>query len=412
MYQKVGQGAFKKGLGNILALSDLLENPHRQFNSIHIAGTNGKGSVAHLLAAIYQANGYRVGLYTSPHYRDFRERIKINGQYIPRSFILEFVEKYRPDFEKIQPSFFEITVALAFYYFARAGVDLAIIETGLGGRQDSTNIIRPLLSIITNISFDHQAVLGNTLKLIAGEKAGIIKEGVAVVIGETQAESKSVFLQTAKEKKSPIFFADQRYRAQIKQEDWEGAIYQIEKNKQVYWSNLFLDVGGPYQYKNLQTVLQATEILKDVFPLHLEASRKGLSAVRQTTRFMGRWQILSRQPLILCDSAHNEAGMRLLTEKLKQTPCDQLHIVLGMLADKNIDKMLAGFPMEARYYFARPHISRGLDAGRLRAKAAALGLQGKKYSSIRNALRAAKRRASVKDLIFVGGSTFVAAEVI
>lgn len=412
MYQRVGAVAFKKDLTNIRALMDMLGHPHRHFRSIHIAGTNGKGSTAHMLSAILQAHGYRVGLYTSPHYRDFRERIKLNGQYIPRAEVVRFVQQYRGQFEPIQPSYFEITVAMAFDYFAREKVDVAVVETGLGGRLDSTNVVTPQVSVITNISFDHMAMLGDTLPLIAGEKAGIIKEGVPVVIGETHPETAPVFQQTAAERRAPIVFADQRYVVEEVDWDWHGTTFAVKKDGAPFLSALRTDLSGPYQHRNLQTVLQTVEVLKEAFALSTKKVLAALVRVRPATRFIGRWQVLGEQPLVLCDSAHNEGGIQYVMEALSRLSYRSLHIVMGMVNDKEPDKILALFPREARYYFSRPGIPRGLDAGQLCEKAAVYGLEGRVYRSVRQALQAARRRAAAEDLIFVGGSTFVVAEVV
>ena len=413
MFQKVGASAFKKDLSNILALSEVLGTPHQQFRSIHIAGTNGKGSTAHMISAVLQAHGFKVGLYTSPHYRDFRERIKINGKYISQQKVVDFVKKNRSHFEEIKPSFFEISVALAFDFFAQEKVDFAVIETGLGGRLDSTNIITPLLSIITNISFDHTQFLGNTLPLIAGEKAGIIKTGVPVVIGETQPETEAVFRKAAKEHKSPIFFADAHYKAILLDSNLKGAHYKILRNDKIYLPDLFTDLTGPYQQKNLQTVLQALEMINtEIVPINEDNLRDALSRVQSLTNMLGRWQLLEQNPLILCDSAHNESGVKLAMEQLESMEWDTLHIVMGMVNDKDTEKILKLFPKNARYYFARPNIPRGLDASTLEQKASDLGMKGRTYHSVRNALRAAKRKATHRDLIFVGGSTFVVAEVV
>jgi dihydrofolate synthase / folylpolyglutamate synthase len=400
MYQRVGAAAYKKDLANTLALCEHLGNPHRLFPSIHVGGTNGKGSVSHMLAALCQAQGLKTGLYTSPHYKDFRERIKIDGQYIPRRRVSDFVEKHRAFIETLQPSFFELTVALAFDYFAAEQVDIAIIEVGLGGRLDSTNVITPLLSVITNISYDHMNLLGDTLPLIAAEKAGIIKPGVPVVIGETHPESAPVFLKKAAEVQAPIVFADAHFRAEQRERShWKSTIYDVFKNDQPYLSGLEVQAAGPFQAKNLATVLQAWESL---------------------TRFMGRWQVIGHNPTVLCDSAHNEAGIRLAFEKISQhltphpsllTP-HSLHIVTGFVNDKDVGNILRLFPTEARYYFAKADIPRGLDAAALRDQAAACGLRGRAYVSVKNALRAARRKARPEDLVVVIGSIFVVAEVL
>jgi folylpolyglutamate synthase/dihydropteroate synthase len=572
MFQRVGAVAYKKDLGNTLALCAHVDNPHRRFPSIHVGGTNGKGSVSHMLAAACQASGLKVGLYTSPHYKDFRERIKINGRYIPRASVVAFVDNNKSAIEAIQPSFFELTVAMAFDYFAREKVDIAVIEVGLGGRLDSTNVISPLLSVITNISYDHMDLLGDTLDKIAFEKAGIIKAGIPVVIGETHPESAPVFLKKAKEVGAEIVFADQRYGVReasppgplsrgegeqhpveinakqnshpqtvnqqlsgsesplsagegeqhpveinAKQNSHpqninqqlsgsesplsagEGEQHPVEinakpnshpqtVNQQLSGSksplsagegeqhpveinakpnshpqtvnqqlsggesplsagegvggeaftydvtrdqkaagSLQLQAGGPYQTHNLATVLQAWEALGEqqgflaIFqnkkiPAGREARQQwlqaGLAHLRELTRFMGRWQIIGREPTVLCDSAHNEAGLRAAFGQIGQMDFKRLHIVCGFVADKDLNKALALFPMQATYYFAKANIPRGLDAAALRTAAAERNLHGKSYRSVKNALAAAKRAAAKDDLIVVIGSIFVVAEVL
>lgn len=422
MFQRIGPAAFKKDLTNTLALCAHLGNPQHQLRSIHVGGTNGKGSVSHLLAAVLQATGLKTGLYVSPHYKDFRERIKIDGKYIPRAQVVDFVGKNRAAIEQIQPSFFELCVAMAFDFFARQRVDVAIIEVGLGGRLDSTNVITPELSVITNISYDHQNMLGNTLPEIAGEKAGIIKPGVPVVIGETHPESAPVFLQKAAEMNAPIIFADQHFRV-VEQTApaLDTGVFNIEKDGQPLFEQMEAGVSGPFQSKNIATLMQALSCLQDLgFPSTPQEIRFGLKHLRTTTRFMGRWQIIGTHPTILCDSAHNEAGLKMVFDHQQpisplQTMRDnggQLHVVTGFVNDKEVDGVLNIFPRDARYYFAKANIPRGLDAGILKAKAAQIGLQGRAYSSVRNALKAAKRVAKPEDLILVLGSIFVVAEVI
>ncbi|MCW5922549.1 MAG: bifunctional folylpolyglutamate synthase/dihydrofolate synthase [Saprospiraceae bacterium] len=415
MYHRVGAAAFKKDLTNTLALCEHLGNPHRAFKSIHVGGTNGKGSVSHLLAAVCQAAGLKTGLYISPHYKDFRERIKVDGHYIARQEVADFVANHREAIERIQPSFFELCVAMAFDHFARQRVDVAIIEVGLGGRLDSTNVIEPLLSVITNISYDHQNMLGDTLPQIAFEKAGIIKPRVPVVVGETHPESAPVFLKKAAETESPIIFADQHFLAVEKRSDaWGHSFYDVFKDEKLYLENLEMQAAGPFQSRNLATAIQAVEVLsREALPLHLHHLREGLRHVREFTRFMGRWQIIGTRPTILCDSAHNEAGLRLAFEKITEdTTPRRLHIVTGFVNDKDVDKALRCFPREAGYYFAKANIPRGLDAQMLRARAAAHGLHGSAYSSVKNALKAAKRAAAPEDMIVVIGSIFVVAEVL
>ncbi|MBK9336538.1 MAG: bifunctional folylpolyglutamate synthase/dihydrofolate synthase [Lewinellaceae bacterium] len=443
MFQRIGPAAYKKDLGNTLALCAHLGNPHLKFPSIHVGGTNGKGSVSHFLSALCQNAGLKTGLYISPHYRDFRERIKINGQYIPRQQVVDFVDKHRAAIEAIQPSFFELCVAMAFDHFARERVDIAIVEVGLGGRLDSTNVITPLLSVITNISYDHQNLLGDTLPLIATEKAGIIKPGVPVVIGETHPESAPVFLKKAEETGSPIVFADQHFQVlEQATSTWETAVYDVSRDDQPYLKNLSVDTAGPFQQKNLATTLQAWAVfLGNIKPQHIAlkiAKAKGVAAgfnppnstkgkkakgagqeflpetieVRRLTRFMGRWQVIGRQPTVLCDSAHNEAGLRMLLKQLETVSFRQIHVVLGFVNDKAVEPVLALFPLSARYYFAKANIPRGMEAAVLREKAAVAGLQGRAYTSVKNALRAARRAAGPDDLVVVTGSIFVVAEVV
>lgn len=414
MFQRIGPAAFKKDLSNTYALLEALGNPHDSFRSIHIAGTNGKGSTAHMLSAVLQAQGYKTGLYVSPHYRDFRERIKIDGRYITKSAVVTFVENHRKLIETVRPSFFEITVAMAFAYFQEQKVDVAVIEVGLGGRLDSTNVITPLLSVITNISLDHQQFLGDTLPEIAGEKAGIIKAGIPVVIGETQPETSPVFLHKAAASAAPISFADQIWNVQPTETELSHTIYRVTQHDDTVFNALRVNLLGDYQYRNIQTVLQALTVLQNenLLTISREAIEKGLEELRSLTNFIGRWQIIGRQPTVLIDSAHNEGGLQPVLAQLTSLTYRQLHIVLGTVADKEVEKVLGFFPKEARYYFAKADVPRGLDAHELQRKAAAFGLQGRAYSTVRNALRAAKRQAAPDDLIFVGGSIFVVAEVV
>jgi len=443
MFHRIGAAAYKNDLTNTIALCEHLGNPHQKFQSIHVGGTNGKGSVSHMLAAVCQAAGMKTGLYVSPHYKDFRERIKIDGQYIPRRQVVDFVGLHREAIERIQPSFFELCVAMAFDWFARQKVDIAIIEVGLGGRLDSTNVITPLMSVITNISFDHQNLLGETLPLIAAEKAGIIKAGIPVVIGETHPESAPVFLKRSAEVGAPIVFADQHYRVEestpelrsggtMPSPERSSGVHNVFKDGNLFLENLEVDASGPFQARNVATVLQCFEMLKPRrFLETYEVLRLGLKNLRSLTRFMGRWQIIGENPTILCDSAHNEAGFRLAFERINEmrgrktlaglktdkvsknlTGFGQLHVVTGFVNDKDVDKALEYFPQEARYYFAKANIPRGLEAGLLREKAAGFGLHGRAYTSVRNALRAAKRAAKPEDLILVIGSIFVVGEVL
>ncbi len=415
MYQRQGQSAFKKNLDNIWALCSALGNPQEQFPSIHIAGTNGKGSTAHLLSAVLQAHGYQTGMYTSPHYRDFRERIKVDGQLIPKQAVIRFVEEHRDLFNKIQPSFFEITVALAFQHFAEQAVDLAVIETGLGGRLDSTNIITPQLSIITNISWDHQNMLGDTLPLIAGEKAGIIKSRVPVLVGEYQEVVAEVFRAKAKQENAELSFASQRYRVEARGvKGISHSLFRVWKGEEIFMEDVSVNLRGPFQRHNLATLFAALEVLENKGHYQWEESkiRHALAHLRDLTRYQGRWQVLAASPLTITDSAHNEGGLKMVMEALKALPNQKLHIVLGVVKDKDLAKILPLFPSEARYYFARPKIPRGMEAAQLQATAAEFGLQGRAYVSVANAWRAARRAAGEEDLIFIGGSTFVVAEVV
>lgn len=414
MFQKIGGAAFKKDLSNIITLCDHLGHNYQHFPSIHIAGTNGKGSTTHLIGAMLQASGLKVGYYTSPHYKDFRERIKINGQLIKKKYVVDFVEKYQTVFEKIRPSFFEITVALAFDYFAKEKVDVAIIETGLGGRLDSTNIITPLLSIITNISYDHQQFLGDTLPQIASEKAGIIKLNIPVVIGETQKATKTVFETTAKKNNAPIIFADKNISLIEKEIQAQHTVYYV-KGSNHNFNHLAVNLMGGYQQKNITTALQAiTTINKNLLlpTITPSAIQEGLKNLKTLTYFLGRWQQLGKIPAIICDSGHNQVGIQQILQQFDKMQYQQLHFVLGMVNDKAIDKILKMLPTTARYYFVKANIPRGLDATILQEKAAIFGLKGRKYSTVKNGLKAAKRRADKDDLIFVGGSTFVVAEVV
>lgn len=414
MFQRIGPVAMKKDLENILTLSKALGHPHLQFRSIHLAGTNGKGSSAHMLAAVLRAAGYKVGLYTSPHYSDFRERVKVNGEYIPRNRVVEFVEDHEDLFQEIKPSFFEITVALAFTYFAEERVDFAVVETGLGGRLDSTNILQPELSIITNISFDHQQFLGNTLEKIAGEKAGIIKRETPVVIGETHEETKIVFMKRAQQSSASISFADQQVLAKPLRYTLSSTIFEIWRNGELWFPELEVDVRANYQSLNLQTVLQSLWVLQEegILDWNEEALRRGLKELRSLSRFIGRWQILDREPLIIADSAHNEEGLKVTFRQLLGLSFEQLHLVFGTVRDKDLNKVLPLLPKEATYYFAKADVPRGLEATALRAAAKSVGLEGETYSSVAEALAAAKAIATERDVIFIGGSIFVVAEVV
>lgn len=416
MYQRIGAAAYKADLNNTLTICDLLGNPQHAFRSVHIAGTNGKGSTSHMLASILQEKGLKTGLYTSPHLTDFRERIRINGIKIPEEKVIRFVEKYKPEFEKIQPSFFEMTVGLAFDHFREEKVDIAIIEVGLGGRLDSTNVITPLLSVITNISFDHMQFLGDTLEKIAKEKAGIIKPGIPVVIGESQEDIRQIFIEKAREEQSEIVFADAEFTAG-KSSTWEPdtgmMCIDIFRNNTIYLSNLESPLGGNYQKKNIVTVCAACEVLASrVEPVSADDIRIGILNVIKNTGFAGRWQILSRVPLTICDTGHNEAGLWEVLDQISRTPHENLHFVFGLVNDKEIDNILQMLPKDATYYFCKADIPRGLDSNELRIKAHGYGLTGEAFDSVKKALKAAHQDAGMKDLVFIGGSTFVVAEVV
>lgn len=391
MYQKLGASAYRKDLTNTLLLAAYLGNPEKNVKTIHIAGTNGKGSTSSMLASVLQQAGYKVGLYTSPHLRDFRERIKINGQNISEEFVVNFIEKHKAFFEQNNLSFFEMTVGLAFDFFEEEKVDVAVIEVGMGGRLDSTNIITPFVSVITNIGLDHTQFLGNTLAEIASEKAGIIKPAIPVVIGEYTSETRRVFEKKAKETDSEIYFAS-------------DLISDTPAS----------DLTGKYQEKNKKTVLQTLKVLqqKNLFKISEDNITNGLLNVVKNTGLLGRWQILQENPKIICDTAHNKHGLEIVLEQLLQEKFDMLHIVLGTVSDKDLDSVLPLFPKEAAYYFCKPDVPRGLEAMVLQEKASCFFLIGKTYSSVNKALENAKKNASANDLIFVGGSTFVVAEVV
>jgi len=410
MFQRVGDQAYKKDLSNTLALLESIGNPHHTFQSIHIAGTNGKGSVTHILAAVLQETGLRVACYTSPHYKDFRERIKINGELIPESFIVEFVSKNFQSIQKIQPSFFEITVVMAFAYFAEAGVDVAVIETGMGGRLDSTNVITPHLSIITNISFDHQQFLGDTLAKIAFEKAGIIKPGIPVLIGELQSETHPVFINRAHEDKSDLYYAKDLVAIQDFTSSFSGSSFKLVFEDKIL--DLKTDLSGEYQEKNIRTALAALILLRDRLSVDARAIINGLQSVRTQTYFLGRSMQLSEKPLVVLESAHNEAGIKELTKTLGKTAYNKLHFVYGTVADKDLSKVFPLLPVDASYYFCQANIPRAMPSNILTEKARQYGLQGDNYPTVELAYRAALKQASPDDMILVSGSIFVVAEVL
>ena len=394
MFQQVGAGAYKEGLENTRALDAHFRHPHEHFHSLHIAGTNGKGSCSHTLAAILQSAGYRVGLYTSPHLVDFRERIRVNGQPISEDYVIRFVEEERAFFEPLSPSFFELTTAMAFKYFADEKVDVAVVEVGLGGRLDCTNIIHPDLCIITNISLDHTQFLGHTLAQIAGEKAGIIKPGIPVVIGETTPETRPVFCQKAQEEGAPIHWAEEEGH----ENDYPGLSFELK---------------GLYQEKNRRTLLTALPILKEIgYRLTENDIRQGFAHVVELTGLMGRWQKLQDSPTLICDTGHNTGGIAYIAQQLRAQPCHRLHIVLGMVNDKDIRGVLALLPHEADYYFTQASVKRALPADELARLGTEAGLKGEAFANVPAAVRAAQKRSLPEDFIFVGGSTFVVADLL
>ncbi len=421
MFQRQGPIAMKKDLGNIRLLCGKIGHPEKDQRFIHLAGTNGKGSTSHILASLLQAHGYRVGLYTSPHYKDFRERIKINAEFISKRQVSSFVKKYKSDFDEIQPSFFEITVALAFWYFKKQKVDFSIIETGLGGRLDSTNIINPLLSVITNIGWDHQNMLGNTLELIAGEKAGIIKSKIPVIIGEYQYKLKSIFTSKAKLEKAPMAYSKNLVRVSWSRDAFaKNTITKSKRieltfdDKDIQGMSLSTDLKGSYQIKNIQTAVAAYLKLTEtgLFKFSKTKLTNGLKNVTSSTYFIGRWMFINKIPLTLADSAHNVDGLKLVVKELKKIPCEKLHFVFGTVKDKDPTKVLKLLPKKATYYFAKADIPRGMNAAQLCEIAALNGLVGTSYTSVSRAIKAAEKKASKHDLIFIGGSIFVVAEAL
>ncbi len=415
VYQRIGAAAYKADLNNTLALMKHLDNPEKKFKSIHVAGTNGKGSVSHNLASIFQEAGYKTGLYTSPHLKDFRERIRVNGKKISKKFVVDFTQSNQSFFEQLRPSFFEMTVGMAFQYFAQQKVDIAIIEVGMGGRLDSTNVITPQLSIITNISYDHTQFLGNTLQDIAKEKAGIIKENIPVVIGETQKETENVFKEIAGEKHAELFFADQLFdikeeKIVLKENQFWMDFRAKDKNSKQY-KQYITPLAGRYQLHNFKTILAACQCMGTGM-LNEKSIQSGIKNCIHNTELMGRWQILQTGPLCIADTGHNKAGIMHICEQLNQLSYDKLHFVISMVNDKNITEILSLLPKDAIYYFCKANIPRGLDASLLCLEALSAGLQGKVYRSVKRAFRAAKRNAKPNDLVFVGGSTFTVAEVV
>lgn len=413
MFTRVGASAWRKDLHNTIVLCERLGNPQHKFKSIHVAGTNGKGSTSHMLAAIFQQAGYKTGLYTSPHLKDFRERIRINGEMVPTTFVVEFVEQIKPAIEELDPSFFEMTVALAYEYFALEQVDIAIIEVGLGGRLDSTNIITPELSVITNISYDHMHILGNTLPEIAGEKAGIIKAGIPVVISQTQTEISQVFTDKAASLNAPIHFADQEWLIQ-ESEVSTGALHVgILHHGSNELKRFKTDLTGRYQLKNITGVLSAVKLMQQAgWELPEEQVFTALQHVKKLTGLRGRWEVINNHPLTVLDVGHNEAGITEIVEQLRHATYRQLHIVTGFVKDKEVEKVLKIFPQSATYYFTKAQIPRAMDEITLADLATKEGLRGHAYETVQQAYAAAKQHAHEDDMILVCGSFFIVAEVI
>lgn len=413
MYQRVGAAAYKADLTNTVKICQALGNPEKKLPCIHVAGTNGKGSTSHMIASVLQKAGYKVGLYTSPHLLDFRERIKINGKMIPKEFIVEFVDQHKKTFEKIEPSFFEWTVGLAFDYFAKKEVDVAVIEVGLGGRLDSTNVIDPVVSVITNIGMDHMNLLGDTLQKIAGEKAGIIKARKPVVISQYQSEVAGLFLNKAKELKASIQFAAKEYKVITAKKENGFLLVTLLDRRTNNTTTYKLDLTGTYQVKNLIGVIAVLRVIaENGFIINEEDIHKGLSNVIKSTGLSGRWQTLNEKPLIICDTGHNEDGIKEVLHNLSLYSYKQLHFIIGAVNDKDVSSILKLLPKDAIYYFTKASVPRALPEAELKQKAEETGLKGITFSSVKEALTAAKTKAKANDLIFVGGSTFVVADVL
>lgn len=413
MYQRIGKAAYKADLNTSIELLAYLNNPEKKFRSIHIAGTNGKGSVSHIIASVLQTAGLKTGLYTSPHLKDFRERIRIDGKMIDKNYVVDFINKNKAAFEKLELSFFEMTVGMAFQYFLENNVDIAVIETGLGGRLDSTNLIKPELSIITNIGLDHTQFLGETIEKIAIEKAGIIKKNTPIIIGETQDQIKNIFTEKAKLEDSPIIFADQNFEAElIENENINYNIFDIKKNGKLFLEKIKLPLTGDYQRKNLITSIQVLEILKEKFGITNDHISEGIFRTIDNTGIMGRWQVLKQNPLTICDTGHNFDGIEYIVEQISKCNFDKLHFVLGMVNDKNIEKILKLLPKKATYYFCKANIPRGLNMEILKEKANSLDLKGEAFKSVQEAYQTALNSAKRTDMVFIGGSTFIVAEVV
>jgi dihydrofolate synthase/folylpolyglutamate synthase len=413
-YHRIGKAAYKNDLQNTLELDEHLGHPHSDYRTIHVAGTNGKGSVSHMIASVLMEAGYKTGLYTSPHLKDFRERIMVNGKMIPKNAVTEFIRKNSSFITSLKPSFFEMTVGMAFDYFAKTGVDIAVIEVGLGGRLDSTNIINPILSVITNIGHDHFDLLGNTFEKVAGEKAGIIKSGVPVVISESKKETKNVFTEKASETGSEIVFADRNYSCVLYDFDYIKGKRKYSITEKSSGKSFMGEVGlgGDYQAKNVQAVYQSFSVLKGTVQHTDKNLIDGIRKVAVNTKLTGRWQIIGRKPLIVCDTGHNKEGLEYVMNQVKKIPKDRLHIVLGFVSDKDLSLVLPLFPPDAVYYFTKASVPRALDEKILMAEAASWNLRGASYPDVGSAVRSARANASENDMIFIGGSTFIVADAL
>lgn len=413
-YHRIGKAAYKGNLDNTLELDACFGHPHTKFRTVHVAGTNGKGSVSHMIASVMQEAGYRTGLYTSPHLKDFRERIKVNGEMMSEEEVVTFVRVHDELIRRVQPSFFELTVAMAFDYFKRMKVDVAVIEVGMGGRLDSTNIITPELSVITNIGHDHMEFLGDTLAAVAGEKAGIIKDGIPVVIGETQAETKNVFSERAEMYHAPLTFADRVFRCRLAHFYSNSAMrrFSLTDLRDGIMMTGDTPLGGLAQQRNLQSVAAAVDALSVSFGLSREHFLRGVSEVIVNTGLMGRWQVLSRSPLTVCDTGHNKEGLEYVVRQIRATPKHALHMVIGFVNDKDLASVLPLLPQEGIYYFTKASVQRALDERVLMAEAGKYGLAGACYATVAAALGAARIAAGPKDMIFIGGSTFVVADAL
>ncbi|PVY40772.1 bifunctional folylpolyglutamate synthase/dihydrofolate synthase [Pontibacter virosus] len=412
MFQRIGNVAFKKSLDNIIALCDALGQPQHKFKTVHVAGTNGKGSSSHMLAAVLQSAGYKTGLYTSPHLKSFTERVRVDGAELPQDYLVSFVEQHKDLFEQVKPSFFEMTVALAFQYFADEQVDVAVIEVGLGGRLDSTNIISPELSLITNIGLDHQALLGDTLPEIAGEKVGIVKSHIPAVISTKQAEIMPVFEQKAAAEQAPLYFATDSIRVQVLDQHLEGQVYDVYLDNKLWLPSLQSDLAGVYQQYNLPGVLKSLLLLRERgFTITDDSIRQGIANTKSITGLKGRWQVLGTHPLTICDTGHNVDGIKQILAQLHAIKPKHVHMVFGAVNDKDVTTIMQLLPMDYTYYFCQAQIPRALPIAELKEKAGQIGLRGEAYATVSEAIAAAKGNAKPDEIIFIGGSTFVVAEI-